>query len=175
MADLFIIETGNGGDIVLVGNDFVTVEGLSNMPYLGMFGGNIEASTIQNQNQNSIATEQQYDWWGNSILMFNQPEIQFNSTLEKTLKSIAITSSSRETIKRAVIEDLAFISVFADVSVSVSIAGLDRISILIKIQEPQSLESNEFTYIWNATNAELTSGATSGDGIALNNILNLGL
>jgi hypothetical protein len=69
---------------------------------------------------------------------------------EKTLSSVAMTSSSIEKIKRAVIEDLNFMSQFANISVSVSIIGVDRYIIYIRIERPMNLESQEFTYIWNA-------------------------
>lgn len=175
--DLLVIETGNGGDVVLNGNDLVTINGFENMPYIGMFGGNVEQSTTQNQT--IIAGEQQLDWWGNSLLMFNNPIIQYNSTLESTLKKISITSSARETIKRAVVEDLKFIQSFGKLTVDVSITGIDRIHILIRIQQPNNIEVNEFLYIWNSTNEELSmpeiQGIENGNGIALNNILNFEL
>lgn len=177
MADLLIIETGNGGDVVLLGNDLVTIEGFQNMPYIGMFGGNVEQSTVQNTT--STSGQQSFDWWGNSLLMFNQPVIQYNSILERTLKDIAITSSAREKIKRAVMDDLRFIQAFAELTVEVSIVGIDRILILIRIQEPTNLQSNEFTYIWNSTNNELSGpeiiGIDSGNGVMLNNLLNFEL
>jgi len=175
--DLLVIETGNGGDIVLNGNDLVTINGFENMPYIGMFGGNVEQSTTQNQT--IIAGEQQFDWWGNSLLMFNNPIIQYNSTLERILKTISITSSARETIKRAVMEDLRFFQSIGRLTVDVSITGIDRIHILIRIQQPNNVTLNEFLYIWNSTNEELSmpeiQGIENGNGVALNDIINFEL
>ena len=42
MSDLQIIENGDGGDAVLNGNDLSIIDGFQNMPYLGMFGGNVD-------------------------------------------------------------------------------------------------------------------------------------
>ncbi|MBL4810412.1 MAG: hypothetical protein JKY43_10205, partial [Phycisphaerales bacterium] len=59
MGDLRIIENGDGGDAVLNGNDLEIINGFQNMPYLGMFGGNIKASTVGEKVEN----EQAFDWW----------------------------------------------------------------------------------------------------------------
>jgi hypothetical protein len=169
MADLLIIETGNGGDVVLNGNDFVLIDGLSNMPYLAMFGGNVEVSSDGESN----------DWWGNSLLMFNEPDIQYISVLERTLKNIALSSSSIQTIKRAVAEDLAFMQDFSDIKIDIQLIGIDRISIYLKITKLDGLEIVEFNYLWDSTTNELNAGdivgITNGNGIALNNVLNFGL
>ena len=37
MADLKMVETGDGGDFVLVGADLQLIDGFQNMPYLGCF------------------------------------------------------------------------------------------------------------------------------------------
>jgi hypothetical protein len=79
--DLAIIETGNGGDLQLVGNDLAMVNGIENMPYLGMFGGNIEESTV-----NKVEKLQSFDWWGNNLLMPGNQSIQFNSSFGKDYK-----------------------------------------------------------------------------------------
>lgn len=169
MADLLLIETGNGGDVVLNGNDFVLIDGLQNMPYIAMFGGNVELSN----NDESV------DWWGNSLLMFNEPDVQYISVLERTLTNIALSSASIQVIKRAVAEDLSFMQDFCDIKIDVQLIGIDRISIYIKITKLDGLEVVEFNYLWNATNNELSAGdiigITNGNGIALNNVLDFGL
>ena len=57
MFDLALFETGNGGDYNFTGKDLAVVNGTENMPYIAMFGGNIEAST-----QNNIGEEQSIDY-----------------------------------------------------------------------------------------------------------------
>lgn len=152
MADLKIIETGDGGDAVLLNNDLVLIDGFQNMPYLGMFGGNVEQSTTGTIEPN----EQQFDWWANNLLMQNDYSIQFNSLLEKTLKSVPLTPSGRLEIINVVKDDLSFFKDFSTISIDARIVSVDMIEINIKIQEPNNLESNDFTYIWNATDNELT-------------------
>lgn len=150
MADLQMVENGDGGDLVLLGDDLVVIDGFQNMPYLGMFGGNTEENTKEFN-----VDEQRFDWWGNNLLMQNQPIIQYNSDTERLLNEIALNSSSRLLIEQTVKSDLDFMKEFSTVTVSASIVSADRVEILIQIQEPGNIESNEFTYIWDSTKAEL--------------------
>ena len=154
--DLKLVETGNGGDIVKNGNFLQLINGLQNMPYLAMFGGNTEQITPRTRKYG----EQVFDYWGNSLFFAQNPAIQFNSLTEKTLSTTALNSAGRITIENAVIEDLKFMTKFAKVEVSVSIVGVDKLLISVKIIPLNGLESNEFNYLWDATNSELTSGDT---------------
>ena len=148
--DLKLTALRDGTDFELVGVDLVTIDGWQNMPLLGMYGGNIEEST-----KTFNETELRYDWWANDMLDFDNPAVQMNSQLERTLMTTALNSSGRIEIEEIVKKDLAFMNDFADVEVSVSITGVDRIEIYLKITEPNNSESNEFTYIWDATEKEL--------------------
>jgi phage gp46-like protein len=154
VVDLKIIENFNGGDVVYIGGDFRLTHSFDTMVYLALFGGNVEVLSGNQNNTNGNTfngTEyQNVDWWGNTLLMQETPSTKYVSLTEKTLSSVAMTSSSIEKIKRAVIEDLNFMSQFANISVSVSIIGVDRYIIFIRIERPMNLESQEFTYIWNA-------------------------
>lgn len=152
--DLKVIESeGNGGDLVKTNKDLTTIEGLQNMPYIAMFGGNVEASTPTERLEN----EQAFDWWGNSLLHPNDPQVQFNSLTEKKLLEVALNSAGRIQIEEAIIKDLEFMSEFATVSISASIVSTDRIEILIKIKEPDNIEAKVFIFIWESTNQELTT------------------
>jgi len=130
MLDLAIVETGNGGDLQILGNDLAVVTGIENMPYLGMFGGNLEQSTVDNQ-----VVEFSKDWWGNSLLMNSNPSIQMNSTVERTLNNTPLTSSGRLLIENAIKYDLAFLTpiIGTAVEVSVSIISDDRIDVMLKV------------------------------------------
>lgn len=147
-----MIENGSGGDLVLLGNDLAMINGLQNMPYLGMFGGNPDQITTGPK----IADQQAFDWWGNQLLYPNLPAIQFNSLLEKKLQQVALSSQGRLQIEQTIKKDLAFMTNFAGVTVDVSIAAPERIDINIKIQEPNNKQSTELAYIWDSTNSELT-------------------
>ena len=148
-----MIESGSGGDLVLKGNDLSVINGFQNMPYIGIFGGNPDQSTAGAKEPD----EQALDFWGNHLFSPNKAKIQFNSELEMKLRGLAITSNSRIQIERTVLKDLAFMSDFAGLFVEVTLTGVDRILIYIRIDEPNNLQSNEFTYIWDSTNSELTT------------------
>lgn len=153
MADLVVYETGNGGDIKLKGNDLALTDGLTNMPYLALFGGNPEANTAPGR----LPNEQAFDWWGNSILFPNDESIQFNSNFERALGEVSLTSSGRIILEGKIKKDLAFMgkSEFAEVTVSTSVLSVDRIEFTIKVQEPGNPQDREFIYIWDATKNEL--------------------
>jgi len=148
-----MIESGDGGDLVFNGTDLVVINGFQNMPYIGMFGGNVDQSTTGPK----LPDEQAFDWWGNDLFMPAKPKIQINSNLERTLKNTALNSSGRIQIEQAVKKDLDFMKDFAIVSVIASIKGPDRLQIDIKIQEPNNLQTTEQTFIWDSTNQELSA------------------
>lgn len=143
--DIELIETGNGGDTTINGNDLAMVFSFENMPYLAMFGGNKEAVTTQR-----LPTEQAQDYWANALLMPNDPSIQFNSLTEKALDTIPLTSSGRLLIEEAIKKDLAFMQPFAEISVSTQIIATDTITINIGIRQPDNLQERQFIYIWEA-------------------------
>lgn len=127
--DLAIAETGNGGDLVLQGNDLAVVTSIENMPYLGMFGGNVAAVT-----GGPVVEADSKDWWGNNLLMPSDSGIQFNSIVEKTLNTTSLTSAGRVIIENAIKEDLKFLAVVAKLSVSVTIVSTDRINVRLEIR-----------------------------------------
>jgi hypothetical protein len=156
MSDLAIIENGDGGDLKIVGNDFATQSGWGNMPYLALFGGNVEASTVKR-----LATQQAFDFWANSTLFDQDESVQMDSETERVLMEVALNSAGRIKIQQAVEKDLKFMEAFAIVKVSVTIEGIDRVNITIKVKEPDNLKGRSsdqfraFIFIWDATKKEL--------------------
>ena len=71
MSDLKLKETGSGGDLIFNGNDLEVVEGFQNMPYLGMYGGNLEQNTKE-----FLPDEQRFDCWFNNLLLLKNSNIQ---------------------------------------------------------------------------------------------------
>lgn len=133
MIDVAVIETLNGGDLQLKGNDLGLVYSIENMIYLALFGGNVEASTEID------IPEQSLDWWANRLLFRDTPSAQFNSLTERTLNTTPLTSAGRITIENAIKKDLEFFEEFgATVTVSVSIVATDRINVSIKVSIPAS-------------------------------------
>lgn len=130
--DIKIIETGNGGDLVFLKNDFEVVNGIENMPYLGMFGGNKAQTTPD------AVDGDRKDWWANNLLMQADTSIQMNSITEKILDVVNLTSSGRVEIENAIKEDLKFLSDVATITVTVTIVATDRIDINLKIITDES-------------------------------------
>lgn len=158
MTDIKLIETGNGGDIKLFGKDLELLQGFGNMIYLAMFGGNPGFSTPSNR----VKAQQNFDWWGNSILMPNDPSLQFNSLTEYTLKTVALNSAGRIQIEQAIIKDLGFMRDFATIKVATAITGPDRLRITIQVIEPDNDQATDFVYIWDGTRQDLIPKTESG-------------
>lgn len=166
--DIRIIESGTGGDVTLRGNDLSSVEGLQNMPYLAWFGGNPDQSTANNRPENVEA----FDFWGNFLNESANPQTWFNSLLENALKNTAITTQGIREIETAARKDLDFMRGFANVSVSVSAPMIDRLKIDVILRQLETNEEDIFSYIWSATDQELTPPQSyeiinQGQGMAL--------
>lgn len=122
--DLAILESGNGGDFTMNGNDFAVFEQDENEIYLRLFGGNIEADTKANR----LPGEKDNSFWGNRLFFNNDPAISFNSLTERTLNSTPLTSAGRAIIENAIKKDLFGLNA----TVSVQIVSTDRINITLK-------------------------------------------
>lgn len=134
--DIAIIETLNGGDAQLKGNDLGVVYGIENMIYLALFGGNLESST------EALTVEKfSKDFWGNNLFLKDTPNSQFNSLTERTINSVPLTSSGRNQIQNAITEDLKFFSdLGATVEVIVNIISDDKLSVKITVKLNPSSE-----------------------------------
>lgn len=150
--DLQLVEKGDGGDLVKNPKDLGVIFGFENMPYLCLFGGNVKASTPVTR----LANEQAFDFWGNNLLMPNNPSIQFNSDTERFIASVSLTSSSRIQIENVIKNDLESMNPFAIIKVNVSIIPQDKLLIGIQITKRDNLDRKEFIYIWDATMSELS-------------------
>lgn len=155
--DIKIYETGNGGDINVLGNDLESVYSFENMPYLGMFGGNVEQSTSQVGEDD----EQRFDYWGNAFLI--DAASQFNSLTERGLIRTPITSEGRILIENLVREDLKFMEDFAVVTVVVRVISDDKLNIDIGIDEPSNLQNLQFQFIWDAATGAILGGLNTGN------------
>lgn len=168
--DIELKETFDGGDFVMKRNDVSVIMGFENMPYLAMFGGNPGFNTPFRRQKN----QQAYDYWANTLLANNNASIQFNSYTEHSLNTTPLNSNGRLLIEQAVKKDVQFMRPFAKVGVSVTIIGVDRIVIGIRVIKPDNLQQRDFIYIWDATikelidrDGEITTGvlSTSDSGI----------
>ena len=151
MIDITIYETGSGGDANLLGSDLEQTDSFFNMVYLAFFGGNVEASTTGNE----VESEQRFDWWGNSILLENDKELQFNSETERTLNNVAINSEGRSLIEESAKADLNFMNNFANIEVLVKLENANKVSIYVNLTELSNQENKNFQFIWDASKSEL--------------------
>lgn len=149
--DLVLHETGNGGDLQLKGNDLDISSSIFNQIYMALFGGDPSASTTGEE----LTTEQRQDWWANSLVYQDLPELQQNSRLERVLNEVALNSSGRLQIEEAAKNDLAFLKEVAEISVETRITDIDRIEIIIFAKEPDNIQKQEFIFIWDATKQEV--------------------
>lgn len=133
--DRVLIETGNGGDYVLKGNDLAMVTGIENMPYIAMFGGGDN------------------DWWANDLLYKNRPELQITSNTEQVLKQVVLNSNGRILIEQAVQKDLERIKKQypdTDITIQVAITAPKRLEILI------DMDGQSIRLLWNPVEETLT-------------------
>lgn len=169
-SDLYLIETGNGGDLVVVGNDMKIIDGLENFIYIGLFGGNPGHST-----QGAKVDEQIFDFWGNYLFEPSNRSIWFNSTFEYLLRNLAITTANRIVLEQAILEDLQFMTSFATIQPTVQIVGFDKLKITILVTKINGTLSRELVFLWDATLLELENMPqynSIGNGVALNLPLN---
>ena len=152
MIDVEIYESGSGGEFNLVNDDLETINGLTNQVYLALFGGNVEQSTSDDLNN----LDQRFDWWGNGFL---ENENQFNSTFEKILSEVALNSSGLSKLKSAAKEDLKYLEDYADITINASITGLNRLELLINLDEPGNI-STKIKFVWEGTKNELIQEIT---------------
>lgn len=143
--DVRMFESGNGGDILLRGNDFVSSFSFESMPYLGMFGGNPGFPTPRVRK----SEEEAFDYWGNSLLFADAPEEQFNSITEYTLSNVTLNSGGRLEIEEAVKKDLSFMTAFSDINVNVSILGDAKVGIAIDVIRANNEVDKKFLFIWD--------------------------
>lgn len=149
--DIRLKETGQGGDYILKNNDLFTTDGIFNQVYMALFGGNIQQVTPVER----PANEEQFDWWGNRLLLPNQTQQQLNSLTERTLNEVQLNSTGRTRIAQAVSTDLNFMRSFAELTIEVTIPTVDTVQIRVHMQEPENKQGIEFIYLWDATRNEV--------------------
>lgn len=145
MIDVEHTDTLNGGDVVLKGNDLSKISGWSNMVYEALFGGNVEQSTQPIRSENELDES----FWANALLW--PSDQQLNSETERVLNNVTINSSGRVKIEQAAMRDLAFMKNFATVRVETTVEAVDRIRITVYVSQPDGLNEEAFTYIWDGT------------------------
>jgi len=147
ITDIMIYESGSGGDISLKNDDIVTIAGLTNQVYLALFGGNIEQSTSEELDDLTIRE----DYWGN---FYFEEENQFNSIYEKTLRTITLNTNGLSILKDAAESDLEYLKQYAEITISISIIGLNKVQLIVSLLEPNNI-SSRIKLVWDGTKNEL--------------------
>lgn len=159
MADLVIYETHNGGDVNIEGKDLQLTDAIFNQPYIGLFGGNVREST------SDVSTEslERFDWWGNTLFSEDNEFIQFNSAFERTLQNVVLNSNGLRDLQNVLLEDLRYLRELAEITVELTMVGLDKLNIFIRLQQPETSASREFTFIWDATRSEMITDISNNN------------
>lgn len=140
--DLKLIETGNGGDFVNLGNDLQVIDTIYTMVYLSLFGGNVEESTVE-----GFVNPQSFDYWANKLMFGNDASQQFNSETERTLKNTALSTSAIDPITEAVLNDLSYLRKLFKIRVAVSLPYINQVKIEIFFEGIEN--SNQYVVVIN--------------------------
>ena len=143
--DLLIYETGNGGDLALLGEDISTTSNITNLVYLALFGGNVEENTTEE----TILQLTREDWWGNEL--FN---LDFNSNTERTLQNVTLNSAGIRKIEDAVKKDLLFLNEIGTTEVNVSLISHTKVRIFVKFIQKNEKQIN-INYIYSSEKIEI--------------------
>lgn len=142
MSDVLLYQTDDDGEINIQNGVVELSGGLETSAYLSLFGGNED----DDGSDQSIT-----QWWGN--LDETLPERRYRSRTQFLLKSIPATSGNLLRIQDAVESDLAWmveVGAASEVSASVTIPSVNRVSIVISINAFGDLNSFEFSENWGA-------------------------
>ena len=149
--DVLIFESGDGGELAIENQDLVFVESLYQQIYLALFGGNVEQVTKTNY----LFNEQRFDYWGKSLFFADAPSLQFNSNTEKTLQNIALNSSGRLELIRAVESDLQYLNELLNYTVDVLFFEVNKIKIIVNFASKDNQENKVLQLIYDNAKNEL--------------------
>lgn len=145
MKDFSIYESGDGGELLIIDDDFNLTEVLFQLVYLALFGGNVESITLGNEKEGDLRN----DWWANSLLFKNNEYKQMNSLTEKTLRTTALSSAGRIAIQNSVDQDLQFLRQIVDISTEVAIKDNHRVEIYVRLNQYKGKEDVKLQFLWD--------------------------
>lgn len=136
--DILIYESGDGGELALIGGDLAMGETLYFQVYLALFGGNVE----ENTKTRYLLNEERFDYWANTLIWKDSPTRQFNSNTERTLKEVALNSAGRLKVIQAVESDLSYLSNLLNSDVDAQIISVNKIRIIVNFT-PKTNQQNK--------------------------------
>lgn len=128
--DVHIFQTLDDGEITVINGVTTMVPGLGNAAYLSLFGGN-ELDDGSDDNPN--------EYWGNYIS--HSHDQNYRSETQNLLIGLPAVSANLKPIEDAVNRDLRWMissGVATDINVTVTMPGLNRISIVVDIGGDES-------------------------------------
>lgn len=140
--DVALFQTNDDGNITVTNGVVEMSGGLETAAYLSLFGGN-EDDDGRDDNPN--------DWWGN--LDEGELDRQYHSETQNLLQSIPATTNNLLRIEDAANRDLSWFvdgKIASSITVSVTMPGLNRVSISIKIEANGVESSFNFVENWKA-------------------------
>lgn len=149
--DILLYETGAGGDFSIIDEDLVMGESLYQQIFLALFGGNLEASTRTSY----LATEERFDYWGNSLIWKNEPTKQFNSETERTIQNNVLNSQGRLNIIQSVNVDLDYLKPLIIYTIDVQINGRDNLSIIVNFTDKSNQQDKSLQMVYDNAKKEI--------------------
>lgn len=138
--DVKLFQTPDDGEINVVDGIVEMSGGLETMAYLCLFGGNIDDAGGDDKSKS---------WWGNTIE--KQPERLVRSETQHLLETLPALPQNLIPMRDAAVRDLnVFLTekIASEVTVDVTIPGLNRIRFNIDINAFGELDQFEFTENW---------------------------
>lgn len=143
MADVWLQQTLNDGDITVENGVVALSAGLETAVYLSLFGGNEDDDGRPDNPRN---------WWGN--LSETDLSRQYRSETQFLLQGLPATTGNLRRLEDAAVRDLAWLlteQVASSVQVSAGIPAINRVRLLVVI-EAQGEESRfAFVENWKAS------------------------
>ncbi len=150
--DVRLFQTPDDGEISVIDGLVEMSGGFETMAYLCLFGGNIKDTGGDNKSKS---------WWGNAIE--DQPERIVRSEAQYLLETLPAIPSSLIPLRDAANRDLSVFltqKIASEVTVEVSMPGLNRVHFSVGINALGQLYQFEFTENWEPI-AERKPKATS--------------
>jgi phage gp46-like protein len=140
--DLLLVNTPDGGDIIIEDGIFLSDQAFNTAVYLSLFGGNKnDAGKVKNNKT----------WWGNILPDTNENE-KMVSRFQAVVTSIPMTTKNIEDAQRAAEMDLKWI-IDDGIATKIAVAGKagrrNNLSLRVDIQESgKSIYDNTFSVFW---------------------------
>lgn len=122
--DALLYNTTDGGEIEITSEGVTTTDGLETAVYLSLFGA-------------------PDTWWGNTLTA--DTAAQYRGAFAKLRDEVPATPGNLRRLEAAAASDLAGLPADS-ISVSVSLVGLDRVRVVVQIDETRL----EYTENWDA-------------------------